>query len=648
MNKVWAVALLDIRRLGFGVLSGALIAGLTPALASGLGTKVPLEAMLAVALGLTGLAAGGYFGNDFADGRGSFFFARPLSIAVLIAGRLTALLGLAGAVVVAFMASSWLARNQLSDWSLSVLQWSHLQVLGITWSVSLYASLAMAASGRNRRHEWKWKDALTVPVRLALILGGTLAIFGLFADLTVRAYASPAPVKLMFGSWIVAAAVSSLVAIAAGRTEGMRIARFQHIVVFSHLALVAVVVVGAWTYVLNPGTNAIQKVLRVMGSPDGSTAWVTTNVDRGDSSRYQPIFSIDLASGKVAHLKSDPGQGPWPSADGKTTVWSAATPIFFRPIKALFGESTTFRVRGPDGNVEPLPVPERLKPGFRRRGLDDFLGGVDSVLPAPGGETFAALGQWLTITSRSGGERPNVDFGKTEARIRHMVFAPNGALRVALERTNASPPSIEFADVDPRTLKVSSIGLIEAAAFRLLFNRTGTRALLTTFSGGKIKDVAVSLLDLEVRPLTSPKVLIPEAPSSRASQAAFLADGRIVAVTGLRDERTLLVFTANGEPALRVPTGEGHAQFSGEMFPGVVAIHTGEFAPMDLSLFDCATGAMVRRIPVMYSPLWEREYQIRPPAPLPGTPGARLLTSQGKLYELPSLTAEPRLLLPLP
>ena len=77
-------------------------------------------------------------------------------------------------------------------------------------------------------------------------------------------------------------------------------------------------------------------------------------------------------------------------------------------------------------------------------------------------------------------------------------------------------------------------------------------------------------------------------------------------------------------------------------------VWTGKFAPMDLTLVDSATGAVVRRLSAMQSPLMYHQYSRRPPAPLPGTAGARLLTSQGKLYELPSLTAEPRLLLPLP
>jgi hypothetical protein len=98
----------------------------------------------------------------------------------LIGGRIAALLGLAAASFVAFMASSWLARNELSDWSLSVIGWSHAQVLAVTWSLALYVA-RHSASGRNRRHEWEVEDALTVPVRLLLIRrapSGSLALRG--------------------------------------------------------------------------------------------------------------------------------------------------------------------------------------------------------------------------------------------------------------------------------------------------------------------------------------------------------------------------------------------------------------------------------------------------------------------------------------
>ena len=76
------------------------------------------------------------------------------------------------------------------------------------------------------------------------------------------------------------------------------------------------------------------------------------------------------------------------------------------------------------------------------------------------------------------------------------------------------------------------------------------------------------------------------------------------------------------------------------MFPGVLGVSTTGFTE-ELSLIDIESGAIMRRLPGFHSPgnAWNS-----PPA---GSPAARLLqSSDGKLYELPSLTAEPRQLLP--
>lgn len=238
-----------------------------------------------------------------------------------------------------------------------------------------------------------------------------------------------------------------------------------------------------------------------------------------------------------------------------------------------------------------------------------------------------------------------------------MAFAPSGALRVALGRPQSTPPSIEFVEVDPHTLKVTTLGAFGMAQARVQFNRSGTLVLvhvsgdrfknlaISPSTGDRFMSFAISLVNLEARPVPAPKLLLPNGPPPRT---AFLADGRIVAIAGGRDESVLRVFTPSGEPTLELPLGEGIAMLSGEMFPGIVAVHTGKFVPMDLALIDCATGAVVRRVADMNSPLITHQYAPRPPAPLPGTPGARLLTSGSKLYELPSLTDEPRLLLPIP
>jgi hypothetical protein len=130
--------------------------------------------------------------------------------------------------------------------------------------------------------------------------------------------------------------------------------------------------------------------------------------------------------------------------------------------------------------------------------------------------------------------------------------------------------------------------------------------------------------------------------------ATFLADGRVVASSGgsvgAWDKRELKVFSSTGELIRDIPIGDGSAPRMGiEMFPGILAVRAGKFMD-ELSLVDVEKGVVVRRIPNVSTPSWF----FRSTTP-PGTPAARLLQSNdGRLYELPSLTAEPRLLLPVP
>ena len=128
--------------------------------------------------------------------------------------------------------------------------------------------------------------------------------------------------------------------------------------------------------------------------------------------------------------------------------------------------------------------------------------------------------------------------------------------------------------------------------------------------------------------------------------AIFLEDGRIAASTGgsagAWQKRAVKIFSPAGQALLDAPIGEGMAPRLGrEMFPGILGARLEMFSE-ELSLLDATSGAVTRRIPNMNSPGWF----LKTTSP-PGTPAARLLLSRdGKLYDLPSVTAEPRLLLP--
>ncbi len=654
MRKMLAVTLLDVRRLGFGLLTAGLLAGLLPAFASGVGEKMPavVEVLLFLVLMIVGATVGGSFGNDFTDGRSSFFFARPLATSTLIGGRVLSLVTMSGVAFLAFMASHWLSSGNRSDWTAAVLTRRHIEALGIAWSLSLFASLSIAAHGRGPRNETAWRRFFTIPLRLAASLVAVLVVFGLFAEILLRVYfgGPPTPIRIFFGSWFVAAFAASCVAIAAGRTERLRISRFQNRVMLAHFVLVSVVVVAAWSYLLHPGPDAIQRVAYpTWGSPDGRVAFVATTVDPGGSGWFKPIFVLDIASGQARRLNADQDQGPWTSADGGTMVWSEATPFFFRPVWRYLGGATSFRVRTSSGDVEPLPMPAKLPDFFRAKDFASFGGLVDRVLPSPDGDVFAIL--WdahLSFTSRSRGELSEAKLGPGRPRIREAGYLPSGDLRASIVRRDpAGTPSLEFVDIDPKsgTLKTVASMNVPGPA-RIQFDGKLTRALITsTTQPGR--GASISLVDLT-----------PAAESRRSTvllsdvlfpSAIFLADGRIAATGGGSGEawgkRILRVFSAAGQMILDVPLGEGLApRLGGEMFPGTLAVGLSR-VDSELSLVDSATGVVLRRVPGLDA-LSNFSFSIPPP---PGSPAARLMQSaDGKLYQLPSLTAEPRLLLPLP
>lgn len=660
MNKVLAVALLDIRRLGFGLVSGALIAGLIPALASGLGGKVEIRAIVAVAFFVVGAAAGGTFGNDFSDGKSSFFFARPLPAGVLMAGRFAALLALAAAAFFSFMASFWISSSDRSEWTLSVLTQAHAEVLLTAWSLSLFVSLAAAARGRGVRVEGGWRAMLMIPVRLGLSMGAFLLLFGLFADLVLRAYFNKfEPIKLFAMSWVAASLLASCVAIAVGRTERLRISRFQGRVMAAHFALVSVAVVAAWIYVLHPGPEAIRRVdYQTWGSNDGRSAYVSTIVDRGDDTpngmSFRPVFILDIASGQARRLNADAFQGPWVSADGGTMVWSEATPFFFRPLWRRLGGTTTFRVKSASGDVTPLPMPSKVPDYTSVRDLSRGLGlALNWVLPSPDGDVFAI--QWnrhVTFTSRSRGELADIDEGKGRAglargiNLQEAVFLPSGDLRATrVIRDATGGQSLTFIDIDPNSGSMKAVASIPVdSTVRVQFDGKAARALLTSVTQ-PVWGASVSLIDLGGAPGDARSTVLLK--GVLFPSAIFLADGRIAATTGgsagAWQSRTLKIFSPAGQALLEVPIGDGPAPRLGrEMFPGIIGVGLARFAE-ELSLIDATSGAVVRRLPNLSSPGWF----LRTMAP-PGTPAARLLLSgDGKLYELPSLTAEPRLLLPL-
>jgi hypothetical protein len=290
-------------------------------------------------------------------------------------------------------------------------------------------------------------------------------------------------------------------------------------------------------------------------------------------------------------------------------------------------------------------MPRKVPDGFPGTQLALRFSAIDRILPSSDGDVFAIV--WdhhIAFTSRSRGEFPDVDLGRGRPSVIAGVYLPSGSLRVATTVQQGAVWTLRFLDIDPGSGRVAILSSMEVGSLaRVHFDAIGARALLVSGSGTRAS------LSLVTPGASSP------APTELLSEsvnplALFLADGRIAAAAGGFEERVFRIFSPAGRAVLDVPVDEGAAvSVRGEMFPGVLAVSlSARFGQQDTGLVDATTGATVRRLPGLQavSSAWGPTFGGAPP---PGTAAARLLLSRdGKLYELPSLTAEPRLLLPLP
>jgi hypothetical protein len=642
MKKILAIARLDFRRLGFGLLAVGLITGLLPPFASGLGVILVPDAVLLMVLALVGLVSGVRFGTDFMEGRGSFYFARPLPSWVLFAARFAAMLALGVMAYVALMASNWLATSDRTDWEPWRVSRFHVEGLVACWAVSFFCGVAVSAHSPSRPDERFLPAWILIPMRLVVGLGSATVIFGLFADLVMRAYRGPHPGRLFFGSWIAALFIAGGAAVILGRTERLRMTKVLSAVLFAHLALSSLVLGGIWAYVLRPGPGAIESVRRAEASPDGRSAFLLAQVDRGDPNQFFPSFLLDMRTEKAQGFPSEPFHGPWWSRDGNVMVWNQSSVVFLSQVFNLMRGSATFRYRVGDGPVENVPMPSPTKSRVANR-LDVFHWQVTRVIPASDGDLFVIqTKKGYAFVSKSRGTLSEFVLDAASMTPVEAILLPTNQLRVAMLRKEGSGgTSLEFADIDPVTSNAAILKSLPATAhIQVEFDRGSDRALVSVGPG--IHRDLLQLVDLtKDGAAKSPVTLLSKA---IVPDAMFLSDGRVVATERTVGQFFLRVFSPEGAGLLNIPLPAGFGRLGTEMFPGVVASNTVTLDGWDLALVEIGTGTVLRQLPGFSSPI---EIRWVKRAPIPGTPGARLMRSKdGALYELSSPTTEPRLLLP--
>jgi hypothetical protein len=201
---------------------------------------------------------------------------------------------------------------------------------------------------------------------------------------------------------------------------------------------------------------------------------------------------------------------------------------------------------------------------------------------------------------------------------------------------------LEFIDIDTLTGSTRTVATTDRGAFyrSVTLDASAQRALLLSipYPSGP-SDATVSVLQLDA---PQPKPMALYSGKANNADASFLADGRIAVLVRQPPTADLRVFSPDGKVALTRPLGEGFSNLGGEPFANVFWVSTLVRGIWNVALIDARSGEMLRRLSGFRTlDNWDRG--VPPP---PGSPGAHLLMSTDrKLYLLPSVTDDPRPLL---
>ena len=234
----------------------------------------------------------------------------------------------------------------------------------------------------------------------------------------------------------------------------------------------------------------------------------------------------------------------------------------------------------------------------------------------------------------------------THWNVFDWAFLSSGQLRMAaMHRVAAGLQQLEFLGIDPTTGSFRSVASFETAATagniaRVVLDASGTKALIVA---GAWTDARVSLLTFHGAEPVTPRTLASGVPTN--FDVRFLGDGRIALQVRHPPTAELRLFTPDGDPLVTVPLGEGFSMIGSEPFVNVLAVSTLMKGKSGVALLDTTNGAILRQLAGLYTVAhWT---SVAPPPP--GSAGARMLMSADrKIYLLPSLTEEPRQLLPRP
>jgi hypothetical protein len=587
MRSFAAVLLRELRERWM-VVPAALLLGLFPFLAgllpgqarsdaearsgTALGICLILSLLLAAILGATVVA------RDLGERRLGFYFSRPLAGWAIAAGKLAAAAltalgaGLLALVPVA-LAGQWRApasvlirspRDTVLGFSTDVLHWvaSVLFVLLLAHAVSVMV---------RSRSIWLLLD-LTGAVVVAAVAwrAGT--------QLRFRTGIEP-QARLLDGlllAAIVALAAAAVVQITRGRTDLRRGHALLSLTLWSLLGVSALGAVAYTRWLLDVELSDLNRVDEVVAAPRGS--WIAVSGNARHRSGYEPTFLLDPVSGRSLRIESTSSL-PWSieplfSGDGRQVAWiEIESANLYRFYSATLGPGRLRRVATPVFLSDRPPQTAALSPDGRRLAYRE--GSRLAVVDLATGRLLSMLP--LAI--------------EREDWLSRLWFTPSGALQFATSTQSEGARALRVWTVDLAHQHLEPASPPIEIGYGLWTISPDARRLLSHVPSAGPYESKYLLIDV-----ATGRRLAQLDTRRATSTAAFLADGRVVALGSGAGRISLHVLSPEGALERTVELPGEHASLAGEPLPGHLLL---SILPQRIGvagarclLLDLATGAV--------------------------------------------------------
>jgi hypothetical protein len=583
MTNVLSIARREIEERSFVFVAAAafailpLLVALLP-LAGRAAEKISLGGGI-LSVGFTlglGVALGtSILGRDLSSGKLSFYFARPLSVASLWAGKLIAaavLMG--GAFAIAYLPVLFVLPTWRATWNVDL--GSFLGVIAIVATTLFLLSHAISTAVRSR----SWLIAvdlvmlIVVAVAVAWVSNPLLEGFALKTTGTIW--------SIMLATFIAAIVPAGLVQLSRGRTDRFRSHAAMSTFIWSVAVALVLVALIAVQWIVSAKPSDLESIMDYGRSKDGSRVFFTGNAGklRGD---YLPSFIGEVKSGHyVPAPRALRYTGGAFSEDGSHAAYLEPSNFAWVAAKSL-GSPT-----GDPGRFAFELVVSNLADPPQRRVIASS-GFNDGLAMSKDGSRVAMLatdGTLSVFDSNSGALKASAKMQRQGRDYVRLHFASNDLVRVY---TTHRAVTDGFGDV--------TISIHELSVADRRFRQSGSIATWGRFSGVVPSSDGRTVLVRTTRqgqdalahpaPAGAPPMVqlvdastgtmhfgvSPSLPDAKPSSAWLLEDGRIALIESRGDQLVLRMFAADGRPAGELPLGTGEvARIEFEVPDGVIVV----------------------------------------------------------------------------